>query len=126
MMLAYRSAVIRRHYSLKSRWCQPIGGAFHEADDPCDIIDAYRSLLPLEIQASLRCLDKSLGICICHKPMPALPLPSCVGANFATKFDQQGVPPESYAAHLTSPVESRIVPSLPQGAIGKCDFPARS
>jgi hypothetical protein len=83
-------------------WCQPIGGAFHEADDPYDIIDVYWSLLPLKIQTSLRCLDKSLRVCIGHKPMPALSLPSCVGANFATKFYQHVVPLESYAPHLPS------------------------
>ena len=33
-------------------------GAFHEADDPYDVIDAYSSLPPLEVQASLHCLDK--------------------------------------------------------------------
>ena len=77
----------------------------HKADDPCDVIDAYRSLLPLEIQASLRRLDKSLRICIGHQPMPILSLPSCVRTNLATKFDQHGVPPESYTTHLMSPVE---------------------
>ena len=104
--------MIRRSYSLGSWWCQPIGGAFHEADDPYDVIDPYRSLLPLEIQASLRCLDKSLRIGIGHKPMPALFLPPCIGANFAAKFDQHGVPLKLYAPHLPSPVESRIVPRL--------------
>jgi hypothetical protein len=96
--------VIRRSYSLEFRWCQPIGSAFHEANDPYAVIDPYRSVLPLEVQASLGCADKSLRICIGHKPMPALFLPSCLGADFATKFDQHGVPLESYATHLTSPV----------------------
>ena len=77
-------------------------GAFHEADYRYDIIDVYWSLLPLEIQTSLRCLDKSLRICIGHNPMPALSLPSCVGGNFATKFDQHVVPLESYAPHLSN------------------------
>jgi hypothetical protein len=112
MMLACRNAVIRRHYSLESRQSQPIGGAFHEAYNPYDIIDAYPNVLPLEIQASLGCADKILRICISHKPVPALPLPSCIGANFATKFDQHGGPLESYAAHPPSPVEKRIVPRL--------------
>ena len=84
----------------------------HKADDPYDIIDAYSSLLPLEIQASLRRLDKSLRIGIGHQPMPVLSLPSCIRANLATKFDQHGVPLESYATHLSGPVKSRIVPRL--------------
>ena len=92
---------MRRSYSLGARWCQPIRSALHEADDPYDIIDVYWRLLPLEIQTSLRCLDKSLRVCIGHNPMPALSLPSCVGANFATKFDQHVVPLESYAPHLS-------------------------
>jgi hypothetical protein len=119
--------VIRRSYSLESRWCQPIGGAFHEADDPYDVIDPYRSVLPLEIQASLCRLDKSLRIGIGHQPMPALSLPSRVRANFTTKFDQHGVPLEPYMRHLTSPVERaesyRVCDS---GRNRQVRFPARS
>ena len=72
-------------------------GAFHEADDPYDIIDVYWSL---------RCLDKSLRVCIGHKPKPALSLPSCVGANFATKFDQHVVPLEMVRTASAEPLET--------------------